>query len=81
MGAQPRCSLPVGRVLKPLRNESSTKGSRTFGSTRRTEENFIVFLVPSVEAWAVAVSPGTQETTVMPEAALLAARTSVSAGE
>ena len=47
-------------------------------ATRRTEEKFTAALVLSVEARAFSVSPGTQETLVMLEAALLTASSSVS---
>ena len=45
-------------------------------AARCTEEKFTAALVPSVEAWAVIVSPGTQETLAMLKAILLAASTS-----
>ena len=45
-------------------------------ATRRRKENFTAALVPSVEAWAVAVSPAAQETPVIVEAVSLAASTS-----
>ena len=40
-------------------------------STRCAQEEFIVALIPSVETWAVAASPGTQETLVMLKAGVV----------
>ena len=47
-------------------------------STRRAKEKVTAVTVLGVEAWAVAVSPGSQGTSAMLEAVLLAARTSES---
>ena len=57
----------------------STDGTRTFGCRPDARSRkFTAALVPSVEAWAVTVSLGTQETPVMLKAVLLAASTSES---
>ena len=64
-----------------LNNRSKTRGTfsrpmgpRRLGVDSTHEGKFTDALVPSVEAWAVTVSPGTQETSVMLEAVLLAAK-------
>ena len=72
---------PSVRVAKLLKQSLHLGDPDVPASTRRTKQKFTAAFVPSVEAWAVTVSPGTRDTFAMLEAGLLAASTSASTGE
>ena len=82
MEEQLRHSEPVGQsVCAPQKQSLDLSDLELEVSTRRPKEKFTATLVPSEDAWTVAVSPGTQETPVMPEAASLTASKISSAGK
>ena len=64
-------------ALASRAHEIETSGCRPDARRRKVT----AALVASVEAWAVAVLPGTQETPVILKTVLLAASASASAGE
>ena len=71
----PRHGRPVGPNVPDPQKQSLDQRDREFRvSTRHTEEKFTAALVHSAEARAVVVSPGTQESLVMLEAVLMAAK-------
>ena len=72
---------PSVQVQSPQKQSLDGGDPNVRVSTRRAKEKFNAAVIPNVEAAAVAVSPGIQETLAMLQAGLLAASTSASAGE